>query len=163
MFPAICMRHACLVAHNNLKATNILLDEDLMPHICNTALAVLKPLTSNKIKIKASEMVIGDTSYIAPEHIQSGIGNMKGDACAFGALLLELLTGRRPFDRAEQSLVNWASSQMHDNESLEQKVSLAIKMTIPSKALSRLLKSSHFAFRSFRSSNSGSFASPTLM
>lgn len=40
------------IAHSNLKAANILLDEDLMPHICDTGLAVLRPLTSNKIKIK---------------------------------------------------------------------------------------------------------------
>lgn len=42
------------IAHSNLKAANILLDEDLMPHICDTGLAVLKPLTSNKIKIKVN-------------------------------------------------------------------------------------------------------------
>ncbi|XP_017255958.1 protein STRUBBELIG-RECEPTOR FAMILY 2 isoform X3 [Daucus carota subsp. sativus] len=129
------------IAHSNLKAANILLDEDLMPHICDTGLAVLKPLTSNKIKIKASEMAIGDTGYIAPEHIQSGIGNMKGDVYAFGVLLLELFTGRRPFDsskpRGEQSLVSWASSQLHDNESLEEMVDPAIRRTIPAKALSR--------------------------
>ncbi|KAK1367412.1 protein STRUBBELIG-RECEPTOR FAMILY 2 [Heracleum sosnowskyi] len=195
------------VAHSNLKAANILLDEDLMPHICDTGLAVLKPLTSNKIKIKASEMDIGDTGYIAPEHIQSGIGNMKDDVNAFGVLLLELLTGRRPFDsskpRAEQSLVNWASSQLHDNESLEQMVDAAIKRTIPSKAPSRfadiislciqprkefrppmteiqealicILQEHHILRgysaandsegpldRSFCSSNSSSFASPTV-
>lgn len=33
--------------------------------------------------------------------------------------------------------MNWASSQLHDNESLEQMVDTAIKRTIPSKALSR--------------------------
>lgn len=33
--------------------------------------------------------------------------------------------------------MNWASSQLHDNESLEQMVDPAIKRTITSKALSR--------------------------
>lgn len=40
------------VSHSNLKAANILLDEDLMPRICDCGLAVLKPLSSNSFKLK---------------------------------------------------------------------------------------------------------------
>ncbi|KAL3632430.1 hypothetical protein CASFOL_025414 [Castilleja foliolosa] len=87
------------VAHSNLKAANILLDEDLMPHVCDCGLASLRPLSSNSVKIKASEMAIADSGYIAPEHIHPGNGNTKADVYAFGVLLLELLTGRKPFDR----------------------------------------------------------------
>lgn len=38
----------------------------------------------------------------------------------------------------EQSLVNWASSRLHDNASLAQIVDPAINEAIPSKILSRL-------------------------
>ena len=44
-------------------------------------------------------MAICDTAYVAPEHVEPGIVNAKGDIYAFGVLLLELFTGRRPFDR----------------------------------------------------------------
>ncbi|KAK2976129.1 hypothetical protein RJ640_010664 [Escallonia rubra] len=142
---------ACMAsfAHSNLKAGNVLLDEDLTPRISDCGLAVLKPLTSNSVKLKeeldtflqASEMALCDNGYIAPEHVQPGIGNTKGDIYAFGVLLLELLTGRKPFDsskpRGEPSLVRWASSQLHDNESLEQMVDPTIKRTISPKGLSR--------------------------
>lgn len=37
----------------------------------------------------------------------------------------------------EQYLANWASSKLHDSESLEQMVDPAIKRTFSSKALSR--------------------------
>ncbi|XP_030484096.2 protein STRUBBELIG-RECEPTOR FAMILY 2 isoform X2 [Cannabis sativa] len=129
------------LAHSNLKSANILLDEELMPHVCDCGLAILRPLTSNRVKIKASEIAIGDTGYVAPEHGQSGVDSRKSDIYAFGVLLLELLTGRKPFDnsrqREEQCLVKWASSRLHDSESLEQMVDPGIKRTFSFRILSR--------------------------
>ncbi|KAM1306427.1 hypothetical protein ACFX2H_008814 [Malus domestica] len=129
------------VAHRNLKSANILLDEELAPRICDCGLAILRPLTSNRLKLKASEDAIGDTGYTAPEHGQPGIDNTKCDIYAFGVLLLELLTGRKPFDnsrpREEQSLVKWASFRLHDVESLAVMIDPGIKRTFPSKNLSQ--------------------------
>ncbi|KAF3442623.1 hypothetical protein FNV43_RR16539 [Rhamnella rubrinervis] len=129
------------LAHSNLKAANILLDEDLTPRICDSGLGILRPLTSNRVKIKASEIAIGETGYIAPEHGQPGGDNTKIDTYTFGVLLLELLTGRKPFDnsrpREEQSLVKWASSRLHDSESLDQMVDPGIKRTFSIRTLSR--------------------------
>ncbi|GJX46370.1 protein STRUBBELIG-receptor family 2 [Tanacetum coccineum] len=39
-------------AWKNLKAVNVLLDEDLTPHICDCRLAVLKPLTINSVRVE---------------------------------------------------------------------------------------------------------------
>ncbi|CAL0321605.1 unnamed protein product [Lupinus luteus] len=129
------------VPHGNLKAANVLLDENLIPRVCDCGLAVLRPLTSNKVKTRASEIMNGDTGYSSPEHGQSGTGNTKSDVFAFGVLLLELLTGRKPFDgsrpREEQYLAKWACSRLHDSESLEQMVDQEIKRTFSSMALSR--------------------------
>ncbi|XP_020208173.1 protein STRUBBELIG-RECEPTOR FAMILY 2 [Cajanus cajan] len=128
-------------AHGNLKAANVLLDENLMPRVTDCGLAILRPLTSNKVQIRASEIDIRDTGYSSPDHGQPGIGSTKSDVFAFGVLLLELLTGRKPFDgfrqREEQHLAKWASSNLHDSDSLEQMVDPAIKRTFSSKALSR--------------------------
>ncbi|KAJ4705593.1 putative Receptor protein kinase CLAVATA1 [Melia azedarach] len=129
------------VSHCNIKAANILLDEDLVPHVCDSGLAVLRPLTSASVKLKASEIAIGNSGYVAPEHREPGSDNTKGDIYAFGVLLLEILTGKTPIDssrpRLEQSLVKWASSRLHDRESLEQMVDPGIKGTFPSRALSQ--------------------------
>ncbi|CAJ1967474.1 unnamed protein product [Sphenostylis stenocarpa] len=129
------------VAHGKLKATNVLLDENLMPRVTDCGLDILRPLTGNKVKIRASEIDIRDTGYSSPDHGQPGIGSTKSDIFAFGVLLLELLTGRKPFDgsrpREEQYLAKWASSRLHDTDSLEQMVDPAIKRTFSSKALSR--------------------------
>ncbi|XP_017414239.1 protein STRUBBELIG-RECEPTOR FAMILY 2 [Vigna angularis] len=129
------------VAHGKLKATNVLLDENLMPCLTDCGLAILRPLTSNKAKNRASEIDIRDTGYSSPDHGQPGVGSTKSDIFAFGVLLLELLTGRKPFDgsrpREEHYLAKWASSRLHDSDSLEQMVDPAIKRTFSSKALSR--------------------------
>nr|XP_043618618.1 protein STRUBBELIG-RECEPTOR FAMILY 2 [Erigeron canadensis] len=126
------------LAHRNLRAANVLLDEDLTPRICDCGLAVLKPLTMNSAKAEASETDAGDN---APESIQPVFGNQKDDIYAFGVLLLELLTGKKPFDglepKEENSLVQWASSRLHDNESLDEMVEPALRKTIPPKVLSR--------------------------
>ncbi|MCD9644491.1 hypothetical protein HAX54_032715 [Datura stramonium] len=128
------------ITHSNLKAANILLDEDLEPRVCDCGLAVLKPLASNSVKIKASEMAVADSGYVAPEHVKGGSGNPKSDIYSFGVLLLELLTGRRPFDsskpKGEQSLVEWASSKLHDGDSLLEMVDPTMKRTISTRALS---------------------------
>ncbi|XP_014628610.1 protein STRUBBELIG-RECEPTOR FAMILY 2 [Glycine max] len=129
------------VSHGNLKATNVLLDENLMPRLTDCGLAILRPLTNDKVKNRASEIEIRDTGYSSPDHGQPAIGSTKSDTFSFGVLLLELLTGRKPFDgsrpREEQYLAKWASSRLHDGDSLEQMVDPAIKRTFSSKALSR--------------------------
>lgn len=42
------------VVHGNLKAVNVLLDENLMPRVTDCGLAILRPLTSNKVKVRVS-------------------------------------------------------------------------------------------------------------
>ncbi|KAJ0028073.1 hypothetical protein Pint_36546 [Pistacia integerrima] len=129
------------VAHCNIKAANILLDEELMPRISDCGIAILRPLARDSVKLKASELAISQTGYIVPEHDEPGSDNTKCDIYAFGVLLLELLTGRKPVDRSSSrkgfSLVTWASSRLHDREYLEQMVDPGIRGTFPSKALSQ--------------------------
>ncbi|XP_013467632.3 protein STRUBBELIG-RECEPTOR FAMILY 2 [Medicago truncatula] len=129
------------VTHGNLKAANILLNENLMARVSDCGLAILKPLTNTTTKIRASEIAIRDSGYDSPEHGQLGACCTKSDVFAFGVLLLELLSGRKPFEsfmrKEEQYLAKWASTRLHDNESLEQMVDPAIKRTFSSKALSR--------------------------
>ncbi|KAF3509627.1 hypothetical protein F2Q69_00000276 [Brassica cretica] len=133
------------IAHSDLKATNILLDEELTPRIADCGLASLRPLTSNSVKLRqASEIAIQNTGYIAPEHGQPGSSGTKSDTYALGVLLLELLTGRKAFDssrpQGEQLLVKWASTRLHDKRSLEHMIDQGIVGTFSIRV------ASHYAF-----------------
>ncbi|KAF2549546.1 hypothetical protein F2Q70_00023441 [Brassica cretica] len=82
-----------------------------------------------------------DEGYSAPEVSMSGQYSLQSDVYSFGVVMLELLTGRKPFDstrsRSEQSLVRWATPQLHDIDALSKMVDPALKGLYPVKSLSR--------------------------
>lgn len=57
-------------------------------------------------------------SYLAPEYASSGKLTEKSDVFSFGVLLLELITGFRPFDKADtfadDSMVDWVCILLHE-------------------------------------------------
>ncbi|PWA47013.1 leucine-rich repeat protein [Artemisia annua] len=120
------------VVHKNIKSANILLDAELNPHLSDSGLASLA---------SDADQGLDDNGYSAPEVSMSGQYTVKSDVYGFGVTMLELLTGRKPFDssrtRAEQSLVRWATPQLHDMDALAKMVDPALKGLYPVKSLSR--------------------------
>ncbi|CAO2824636.1 unnamed protein product [Amaranthus hypochondriacus] len=119
------------VVHQNFKSENILLDAELNPHLSDCGLASLIPNANQAINHNAC----------APEVADSGQYTLKSDVYSFGVVMLELLTGRKPFDSslpwAEQSLVRWATPQLHDIDALTKMVDPALEGLYPVKSLSR--------------------------
>ncbi|KAL0719476.1 hypothetical protein Bca4012_068800 [Brassica carinata] len=122
------------IVHKNIKSANILLDSELNPHLSDAGLASFLP-TANELLNQ------NDEGYSAPEVSMSGQYSLKSDVYSFGVVMLELLTGRKPFDstrsRSEQSLVRWATPQLHDIDALGKMVDPALKGLYPVKSLSR--------------------------
>ncbi|KAK4386721.1 protein STRUBBELIG-RECEPTOR FAMILY 8 [Sesamum angolense] len=85
------LHEVCLpsVVHRNLKSANILLDEELNPHLSDCGLAALGPNTERQV---SSTQMIGSFGYSAPEFALSGIYTVKSDVYSFGVVMLELLT-----------------------------------------------------------------------
>ncbi|KAF5733461.1 protein STRUBBELIG-RECEPTOR FAMILY 6 [Tripterygium wilfordii] len=119
------------IIHKNIKSTNILLDTELNPHLSDSDLATVVPNADQAV----------DSGYSAPEVGMSGQYTLKSDVYSFGVVMLELLSGRQPFDssrpRSEQSLVRWAIPQLHDIDALSKMVDPALKGLYPVKSLSR--------------------------
>ncbi|XP_030455851.2 receptor-like cytosolic serine/threonine-protein kinase RBK1 isoform X1 [Syzygium oleosum] len=108
------LHHHCprRIIHRDIKASNILLNEDYEPQISDFGLAKWLPEKWVHHVIFPIEGTIG---YLAPEYFMHGIVDEKTDVFAFGVLLLELMTGRRAVDSCRRSLVMWAKPLLDAN------------------------------------------------
>ncbi|KAK1611491.1 hypothetical protein QYE76_035164 [Lolium multiflorum] len=133
------LHEVCLppFVHRNLKSSNILLDEEYSPHLSDCGLAAFSPNPEREV----STEVVGSFGYSAPEFAMSGTYSVQSDVYSFGVVMLELLTGRKPLDRSrerpEQSLVGWATPQLHDIDALAKMVDPSMDGMYPAKSLSR--------------------------
>lgn len=126
------------IVHRNFNSANILLDDELSPHLSDCG---LEAFTSFGSESQAAAQMLGSFGYSAPEFAMTGIYTVKSNVYSFGVVMLELLTGRKPLDsskpRSEQSLVRWATPQLHDIDALAKMVDPALDGMYPAKSLSR--------------------------
>ncbi|CAN7087013.1 unnamed protein product [Brassica oleracea var. botrytis] len=97
------------VVHRDIKPSNILLSSNKKPKLCDFGLATWTAAPSVPFLCKT---VKGTFGYLAPEYFQHGKISDKTDVYAFGVVLLELITGRKPIEvrrpSGEENLVVWA-------------------------------------------------------
>lgn len=118
--------------HGDLKPNNILLDQNLEPHISDFGLGKLAniaggspTLQSNRMttekpqerqqKTDPSESTVSMSTslgscYMAPEALKVVKPSQKWDAYSYGVILLEMITGRLPVIQvgsSEMDLVQW--------------------------------------------------------
>ncbi|XP_074579808.1 putative L-type lectin-domain containing receptor kinase S.5 [Curcuma longa] len=84
------------VVHRDLKASNIMLDANFNARLGDFGLA--RALESDKTSYAELEMagVPGTVGYIAPECFHTGKATRESDVFGFGAVVLEVVCGRRP-------------------------------------------------------------------
>ncbi|BFG30957.1 hypothetical protein CerSpe_172310 [Prunus speciosa] len=116
------------VIHRDFKCTSILLDQNFRAKVSDFGLA---KTGSKKINGQISTRVLGTTGYLAPEYASTGQLTTKSDVYSYGAVLLELLTGRVPVDTKrppeERVLISWALPRLTTREKILEMVDPSLK------------------------------------
>ncbi|KAL0352655.1 UNVERIFIED_CONTAM: C-type lectin receptor-like tyrosine-protein kinase [Sesamum angustifolium] len=108
------------VVHRDIRAANVLLDEDFGAHLMGVGLSKFVPW---EVMHERRVMAGGTHGYLAPEFVYRNELTTKSDVYSFGVLLLEIVSGRRPAQAVDsvgwQSIFEWATPLVQSHRYLE--------------------------------------------
>ncbi|XP_018416200.1 PREDICTED: interleukin-1 receptor-associated kinase 1 [Nanorana parkeri] len=124
--------HTCQpsIIHGDIKSSNILLDQALMPKIGDFGLSRFSRYTCDAGKSRTlarTSTVRGTLAYLPEEYVKMGKLTFELDTYSFGVVLLEVLTGQQAVDNESRSHTKYLKDLVNEEESDQEFESSSIK------------------------------------